>query len=166
MADTVDKIKSSIASSPGVDGFLGIDQIDWGGSAGAVYECWKLSPCCGSPFNLKDCLYCLGCFYFCPLCTASKLLASSLEQQPAIVNHCLLTYCGAFYYCKPCIRHNFRKKAGAKGNIIGDCVCACVFPYCSACQELRSVPISAWDWLPDVQAKNLSVFAPEFRLMI
>lgn len=42
----------------GILGLCGIDQIDWGGQAGACYEVWKCSPCCGSPDPL-GCILCL-----------------------------------------------------------------------------------------------------------
>ena len=126
----------------GVQGIFGIDQINWGGQAGAFYEVWKVAPCCGSP-DLKGCLMCIGCWWCCGPCSACKLYASSLGQPCAIVQHCLMVSCVP---CTGCIlRYNLRKKAGAKGNIIGDCVCLMCCGPCACCQQLRSVSPSEWN---------------------
>jgi hypothetical protein len=63
-----------------VKSIFGLDQISWGGSAGAIYEVWRLSPCCGSP-DVMGALKCLGCWWFCGLCSSSKFFASSVDQQ-------------------------------------------------------------------------------------
>ena len=130
----------------GVAGALGIDQIDWGGSAGAIYEIWKLEPCCGSPWNPWDAFVCFMCWHFCGLCSVSKLFGSSVSQHCSLIPHCaFMIFCGCI--SGPVLRYNLRKKAGAPGNIIGDIVCLYFLGPCAACQELRSVQASEWNWV-------------------
>ena len=131
----------------GIVGICGLDQIDWGGSAGKFYEVWKVSPCCGSPdANPKDAIMCCLCWSFCGQCSATKLFASSVDQPCSLIPHCLFVYfCGCI--SGPVLRYNLRKKAGVTGNIIGDCACVCCCGPCACCQELRSVQPSEWNWL-------------------
>lgn len=133
--------------STGVLGCLGISQIDWGGNA--CYEVWKLSPCCGSPDPINCLLYCFN-FIFCGPCVNCKLYATSLGQKCAFFPHCV---CCCF--CGPCMtlftRYNLRRKAGGKGNMIGDWVCLYCCGPCSCCQNLRSVDIGGWRVIPEVE---------------
>uniref|UniRef100_A0A0A9XTV2 Protein PLANT CADMIUM RESISTANCE 2 n=1 Tax=Lygus hesperus TaxID=30085 RepID=A0A0A9XTV2_LYGHE len=131
----------------GCRGLCGLDQINWGGPAGACYECWRCSPFCGRP----DCYGCLVCcvnWTCCSCCASAKLYASSLGEPVACWPHCCcVMFCG---FCSRLFtRYNLRKKAGVKGNILGDCCCICCCNVCSMCQELRSVNVCAWRVVPD-----------------
>ena len=76
------------------------------------------------------------------------MYAYSLEQECAVINHCCPLY------CLPCIfaaivRSNLRQMAnvGDPGLVPGDALvpwCFCV-SCCGSLQEIRSVPIEAWD---------------------
>jgi Cys-rich protein (TIGR01571 family) len=139
--------KTDEIKAGGVRGFLGLDQVDWGGKVGKFYECWKLEPCCGSPVNAKDAAICLGTWCCCGLCAQSKLYAASLGQSCAIVPHTLLTcICPAISSCFT--RYNLRKKRGVPGNLAGDCICALCCGCCSGCQLLRASEIKDWALLP------------------
>lgn len=37
---------------------IGEPHLDWGNHGDQCWEVWKVEPCCGRPFNLKDCCYC------------------------------------------------------------------------------------------------------------
>ena len=145
----------------GVKGIFGLDQYDWGGTAGAIWELWKLSPCCGATPNPKDAAYCLVCWWLCGPCSTAKLFASSLDQPCALVPHIL-----CIWFAAPiagiCMRYNLRKKAGAQGNIIGDLVCLWCCGCCSWWQQLRSVQVNAWDIMP-LQVPAL--VAPQVKLL-
>ena len=156
MPDLCGEIKAG-----GIKGIFGIDQMDWGGSAGKIYEIWKLEPCCGSPFNPRDAAYCLVCWWCCSLCSTSKLFASSLSQPCSLVPHILCIWCFA-PFAGICMRYNLRKKAGSQGNIIGDLVCLWCCGCCSWLQQLRSVPVSNWDIMP-LQVPSL--VAPQVKLL-
>ncbi|EPY30529.1 hypothetical protein STCU_04021 [Strigomonas culicis] len=127
-------------------GILGLNQINWGGQAGAFYECWRVSPCCGAP-NLYDTMLCLCHWIFMSPCSSCKLYATSLGDQCSIWPHCFCILCcpvGRLF-----TRYNLRKRSGARGNMIGDCVCiVCCCP-CAWCQELRSVNPSGWRIIPE-----------------
>eukprot|EP01006_Ploeotia_vitrea_P047718 TRINITY_DN67151_c4_g1_i2.p1 TRINITY_DN67151_c4_g1~~TRINITY_DN67151_c4_g1_i2.p1 ORF type:complete len:192 (-),score=3.62 TRINITY_DN67151_c4_g1_i2:983-1480(-) len=164
MGDTFKKCMDS-AKSGDPKSWLGLDQIDWGGDAAQVYACWKVEPCCGKPFNPKDCLHCLFQFYCCGLCTFSKICAYSVDQETALLNHCLLMYCCGGC-SRICIRHNLRSKAGASGNVVGDFCCVWCCGPCAWCQELRSMPKEAWDILPALKGCDIpAVSGPEFKIM-
>lgn len=153
MSGCIEEIKAG-----GVKGIFGLDQVDWQGQAGACYECWKLSPCCGNP-DIMGCLMCVGCWWCCGPCSACKLYASSLNEPCAVAPHCLMVCCVP---CTGCIvRHNLRKKAGVRGNIVGDCACRCCCGPCAFCQELRSVAPAEWNLLipfntPQIVSPNLT----------
>lgn len=129
----------------GVEGCLGLDQIDWGGSAGKCYEFWRVEPCWGAPCNIKDTLMCLICWHFCLLCSYSKLYATSTGQMCAIVPHILCAWLLA-PVAHLLTRYNLRKKAGARGNIIGDFMCGYFCCPCAFLQQIRSVSASGWNW--------------------
>ena len=148
--------------SGGIQGCLGIDQFDWGGSAGKIYEFWKCEPCCGSPMNPKDAIYCMFCWYCCPLCTESKFFASALNQECALVPHILCVWCVP-NIAAVCLRYNLRKGNGVKGNMCGDFVCMHCLPCCAHLQELRSKPISSWDLMP---VKIPGIVAPQVKLCL
>ena len=137
----LDEIKAG-----GIQGALGIDQIKWN-KGGAIYEVWILEPCCGQPWNPKDALECALTWYLLGPCACTRLYAHSLDQDYALVNHCLYPYCCP---CPAalCMRYNLRKKSGTPGNILGDWVCMYCCMYCAACQEIRSVDRSAWTLWP------------------
>jgi hypothetical protein len=134
----IDEIKSG-----GPKGFFGIDQIDWGGRGGAIYEVWKCSPQCGSPVNVKSACLCLLTWHFCCPCAEAHLYASSLSQPCACVPHVLMGF-----FCAPCThcftRYNLRKRNGVAGNICGDCVCTYLCGCCSSLQMMRAVAPSDW----------------------
>ncbi|CAJ1017196.1 hypothetical protein, conserved [Leishmania lindenbergi] len=136
-------------------GLLGLDQINWGGQAGAIYECWRLSPCCGSP-DLTGCLLCLLHWLCLSPCSSCKLYATSMGDHCSLWPHC---FCVLF--CCPCARlftrYNLRKKSGTRGNMIGDFMCIfCCCP-CAYCQELRSVSPSGWRIVPEVTIPGILV---------
>ncbi|EAN81663.1 hypothetical protein C3747_220g69 [Trypanosoma cruzi] len=128
-------------------GLCGLDQLEWSGQAGAVWECWKLAPCCGHP-DLLGVIYCLLHWTCLSPFSMCKLYASSLDDPCSVWPHCFCILCcpvGRWF-----TRYNLRKKNGTRGNIIGDCCCVflCLAP-CACCQELRSVNASAWRLFPD-----------------
>lgn len=138
----VDEIKST-----GILGCAGISQIDWGGNA--CYECWKCSPCCGAP-DPMNCVLCILHWYFLSPCSNCKLYATSLDQPCAIFPHCLFgCYCAP--YAALFTRYNLRRKAGGKGNMVGDWVCLYCCGPCACCQNLRSVQIAGWRLFPELQ---------------
>ncbi|CUG90402.1 transmembrane protein, putative [Bodo saltans] len=149
-------------TSMSVKSIFGLDQISWGGSAGAIYEVWRLSPCCGSP-DVMGALKCLGCWWLCGLCSSSKFYASSVDQQCALIPHC------AMVVFLPCIttillRHNWRKKTGVSGNIIGDCVCSYFCGPCSCCQVLRAAHPGDWNFFAN-GIKPPGIIAPQIKLL-
>eukprot|EP00996_Jenningsia_fusiforme_P003511 NODE_4306_length_831_cov_21.445013_g3978_i0.p2 GENE.NODE_4306_length_831_cov_21.445013_g3978_i0~~NODE_4306_length_831_cov_21.445013_g3978_i0.p2 ORF type:complete len:163 (+),score=22.17 NODE_4306_length_831_cov_21.445013_g3978_i0:106-594(+) len=158
----VENFTSALAAPNGVQSYIGLDQVDWNGNQ--CYEIWKVEPCCGSPWNPKDCLYCCALHYCCGLCVGTKALASSVDQDCALVPHCLCIYC-----CGPCasicLRHNVRKKNGVPSSIIGDCVCVCCCGACAGCQTLRGMRKEDWDFIPDIQGGKVGVKAPEMKIM-
>ena len=142
MGDKCGEIKSG-----GIKGCCGIDQLDWGGKGGKIYECWKLEPCCGSPCNPKDACICVLHWWLCGFCSEAKLFSSSLGAPCAIVPQVLFTcFCGplAFWFT----RYNLRKKNGVAGNLLGDLFCICFLNLCSFLQHLRSVQIKDWELVP------------------
>lgn len=40
--------------------------LDWGGDAGACWECWRVKPCCA---DFNSALYCCACWWCCGLCS-------------------------------------------------------------------------------------------------
>lgn len=127
-------------------GLCGIDQINWNGEAGAFYECWRLSPFCGSPDPL-GCLLCIVHWTCMSPCSACKLYATSLGDQCSIWPHCFCILCcpiGRLF-----TRYNLRKKSGTRGNMIGDFVCIWCCAPCACCQELRSVNPGGWRIIPE-----------------
>eukprot|EP00758_Cryptobia_borreli_P006910 Tbor_TRINITY_DN5222_c0_g13::TRINITY_DN5222_c0_g13_i1::g.16382::m.16382 len=127
----------------GIGGICGLDQIDWGGKGGAIYEVWKCDPCCGTP---KDGFLCCFSWLFLPCCTMAKLFSSTVEQPCSVIPHCTAA-CLVPCCLTTVVRYNIRKKAAIKGNIIGDCFCGCCCGCCSLCQELRAVSPSYWNWI-------------------
>ena len=127
---------------------LGMDQMDWGEKGGKLWELWKCEPCCGQPCNPKDGVMCCVHFYCCGLCTISRLLATTNDQKWAIWPHCCALYCCQIC-THSCLRYNLRNAAGVPGNICGDCVCLYCCMICAFTQELRSIPKSMWEWIPD-----------------
>lgn len=134
-------------SSTGVMGCLGCTQCDWGGNA--CWEFWKCSPCCGRP-DIINCILCWFNWMICCPCANCKLYATSLSQRCAFFPHCI---CCCF--CGPCMslftRYNLRRKAGVRGNMVGDCVCLTYCCLCVWCQNLRSVDVGGWRIFPDLQ---------------
>ena len=130
----------------GIKGVFGIDQVEWAGPGGKFYEFWKCAPFCGGP-DLMGCLTCclhwgaLGWLTFC------RTLAWTQGQQEAIIPHCLCVICAP-----PCarlaMRYNLRKKSGITGNICGDYWCIALCPICACTQELRQMPVNAWQMFP------------------
>merc|ERR1712188_199411 len=73
------------------------DWGDKGGNAGACWECWKCEPCCGEPCGVVPAIKCILCFWCCNPCSMGKLFSHTLEQDCAVVNHCLYAF-----FCGPC----------------------------------------------------------------
>merc|ERR1712000_406419 len=83
------------------------DWGDKGGNAGACWECWKCEPCCGEPCGVVPAIKCILCFWCCNPCSMGKLFSHTLEQDCAVVNHCLYAcFCGICMHT--CLRHNLR----------------------------------------------------------
>eukprot|EP00672_Neobodo_designis_P027476 CAMPEP_0174845424 /NCGR_PEP_ID=MMETSP1114-20130205/11718_1 /TAXON_ID=312471 /ORGANISM="Neobodo designis, Strain CCAP 1951/1" /LENGTH=181 /DNA_ID=CAMNT_0016079669 /DNA_START=57 /DNA_END=600 /DNA_ORIENTATION=+ len=142
MADKCEEIKRG-----GINGCLGLDQVDWGGKGGKIWECWILEPCCGSPANLKDAGICLLTWICCPLCAHSKLFSSSLGAPCALFPQVLFAV-----FCSPLsiwfLRYNLRSRHGVHGNLCGDLVCVYFLSLCAFLQHLRSVSVSQWELVP------------------
>eukprot|EP00011_Vannellida_sp_DIVA3-517-6-12_P008618 CAMPEP_0114611948 /NCGR_PEP_ID=MMETSP0168-20121206/4375_1 /TAXON_ID=95228 ORGANISM="Vannella sp., Strain DIVA3 517/6/12" /NCGR_SAMPLE_ID=MMETSP0168 /ASSEMBLY_ACC=CAM_ASM_000044 /LENGTH=220 /DNA_ID=CAMNT_0001822929 /DNA_START=63 /DNA_END=725 /DNA_ORIENTATION=+ len=66
---------------------VGEPNLDWGNHGDQCWEFWKVEPCCGRPFNLKDCCYCFWCFACCGSCVLAKLWATSEGKECGVVNH-------------------------------------------------------------------------------
>lgn len=145
-----------------------------------LYHCQKCEPCCGEPCNPLSGLYCFLCFCCCPICTMSKMYASSLDQDWACLNHFLpffLAYCicpiipipyaNTFpqNFLRATVRHNsrVRDKTGEENHCFGDCFLAlCPFTGpCGACQEIRTFAIEDWDWLGQMRGGKMCVGAAE-----
>eukprot|EP01004_Peranema_trichophorum_P007818 NODE_6591_length_867_cov_36.272849_g5995_i0.p1 GENE.NODE_6591_length_867_cov_36.272849_g5995_i0~~NODE_6591_length_867_cov_36.272849_g5995_i0.p1 ORF type:complete len:241 (+),score=33.03 NODE_6591_length_867_cov_36.272849_g5995_i0:56-724(+) len=151
-------------------------QVSWGGQAGECFECWLVEPCCGSPCNLEQGLYCFCCFLWCAPCVSAKILAYSVDQDCQLVNHCLIpwafvaipnilfiicastccSYCSIFQYLAPAalstlLRHNLREKynvytSSEAEGWLGDFLFSYFCSCCSWLQQIRSMPIDGWDW--------------------
>jgi Cys-rich protein (TIGR01571 family) len=152
--------------------------FDWLSNGGFAFDVLDCSPHCGSPWNFKDCLYCLACWTFCGTCSAGKLMASAAgHDQCSVVNHCLpwvaanlidqLAYpFGSIMNMMMCasIRSNLRRQheIGEPGFTVGDFAMHCVpcFAPCASLQEIRSVPVEAWDWLPQVREHGIRWMHP------
>jgi len=142
--------------------------LEWGGNAGACWECWKLEPCCGEPCNPADGVRCFLC-WFCPIVSflsSAKLYAYSTNQDCACVNHILpvfIPYVGGIVV-SIAMRHNLRVKVGAglpakdTTGILGDLIMVCIFGYCVHCQNLRSVDRGAWDWMAELSNKGFKAY--------
>jgi len=142
MGDKVQEIKDG-----GINGCLGLDQFDWGGKGGKIYEIWKCEPCCGSPCNPKDAIICMATWYCCGFCAQSKLFASSLGGECGCLPHVLFSF-----FCSGCsfwfTRYNLRQKNGIPGNLLGDCMCVYCCGCCAALQHLRASTVDDWALLP------------------
>ena len=147
----------------GVEGCLGLDQINWGGKGGAIYEIWKIDPCCGPPDPIQA-LECLVTWYCLGFCSFSKMYARALDQPCGVVNHIIFPYC-----CFPCsvlfLRYNIRKKNGVKGNLLGDAVCLYFLGPCAFCQELRAVPRDDWTLCPLSSQPTIQALASPMKFM-
>ncbi|ORC85138.1 uncharacterized protein TM35_000371110 [Trypanosoma theileri] len=156
MGQQVSEIESTLPL-----GIFGLDQYQWSGSAGAVWEVWKLAPCCGAP-DLFGVLCCFLHWTFLSPCSMCKLYATSLDDPCALWPHCFCILCcpiGRLF-----TRYNLRKKNGTTGNIIGDCCCACLcLSPCACCQELRSVEPGAWRIVPEIP--SIAVIVPGVRFL-
>ena len=155
----IEEIKAGGASQA-----LGLDQMDWGDKGGKFFELWKCEPCCGSPCNPKDAALCCVHFYCCGICSFSRLLATTVNQEWAFWPHCISFWCCAL--CShACLRYNLRRAAGVPGNICGDCMCVWCCGCCAITQELRSIPKSQWEWIPDKIAAPQGS-APEIQMVL
>eukprot|EP01115_Flamella_aegyptia_P010703 TRINITY_DN47_c0_g1_i1.p1 TRINITY_DN47_c0_g1~~TRINITY_DN47_c0_g1_i1.p1 ORF type:complete len:168 (-),score=22.12 TRINITY_DN47_c0_g1_i1:198-701(-) len=121
-------------------------------------ECCE--PCCGSPCDVVDGLFCAvsGIFFLC--CMGPKCLSYTQNQDCHLVNHCLPFFLvilsiipGLFvipyFVFWTTFRVNLRKMhgIGEEGCGLCDCLTGCIIPGpCLACQELRSIPKEGWDW--------------------
>ena len=150
-APKMEESLSSMTSYEHIDGGPCGCACDWGYHGGKLCgDCCECSPCCGDPCTLGEGLYCCCLWTWCGVCANSKLYAYSMDQECAIINHCIPTfYCGCLI--APFLRANLRgmHNIGDPGCSIGDILvpwCLCTGP-CGACQQLRSVPKEAWDFL-------------------
>lgn len=164
------------------DSLLGC-YCDWGpGRGGACWDCCTCSPCCGTPCNCLDGCYCFWCVCCCFYCVQAKLLASSLDQPCAFVNHCL-PFCvgiladmvvegsGSVVMCVlGClIRSNLRRRRGVGKDELtpGDFLMACCpcTSSCSFCQHLRSVEIEDWDWLGQARRDGIPLSLEQLKFV-
>jgi Cys-rich protein (TIGR01571 family) len=160
---TIDRLIEEIKAGGAAQAF-GADQMDWGDKGGQFYECWKCEPCCGSPCNPKDGVLCCVHFSCCGLCSFSRLLATTVNQEWACWPHCISFWCcGVCSHA--CLRYNLRRQAGIPGNICGDCMCVWCCTCCAVTQELRSIPKSMWEWIPDKIAPPQGA-APEIQMVL
>ena len=133
---------------------------NWGARGGNLCDCCTCTPCCGTPCNFMDGLYCCALFSFCFPCVYAKMYASSLDQPCGIVNHLLPYLLGLNCLMAPLLRTNVRNmnNVGSPGFAISDaCLpwCCCTAP-CASCQECRAVSKSDWDFLaPDNEIQLL-----------
>ena len=122
---------------------------DWKDKGGWFFEFWKLEPCCGKPANLGDAIHCVICFTCCGFCSCTKLYATSVDQQCALVNHGIPMLVARCALC--CMRHNYRVKNGIgpqdMGGWVGDIVFGWFLPCFMGCQILRGSESKAYDWL-------------------
>ena len=159
----------------GWDDFVEFCACDWKDHGGWFFEFWKLEPCCGKPVNLGDAIHCVVCFTCCAFCSCTKLYASSLDQQCALINHGIPMLIAPCALC--CMRHNFRyvpftpflrllscyisthsrfiqpnsvrNGIGPQdfGGWVGDFVFGWFLPCFMGCQILRGSESKAYDWL-------------------
>ena len=82
--------ESTGTSSMNVDALgLHLDWVDEDGNHNRAFDCSSCQPCCGTPWNFKDCLYCVACFTFCNPCVMGKLWATSAgHDQCSVLQHC------------------------------------------------------------------------------
>ena len=148
MGDKVNE--SSDKAAQQINQNAGFLNVDWGNKGGRLWECWKLSPCCGEPCNIGDGIYCCATWWLCGLCNASQLCASSVDQDCALVNHCLPVWCCG-WFALLAMRHNLRVKAGVGSDTImewvGDGLTTYCCGSCAMCQQLRSVEKKDWDFV-------------------
>ncbi len=138
---------------------------DWKGNK--CWECWKLEPCCGEPCNFGDGAMCCLCWTFCSPCSLGALFAHSVKQECACVNHCLINGCLLSCCSIICLRNNLRREVGVgqkdSPDLIGDILCGLCCGYCSACQILRTVDRSTWDWM--AKMGNMGMWVPPLVFM-
>eukprot|EP01094_Clydonella_sp_ATCC50884_P018635 TRINITY_DN3481_c0_g1_i1.p1 TRINITY_DN3481_c0_g1~~TRINITY_DN3481_c0_g1_i1.p1 ORF type:complete len:243 (+),score=58.92 TRINITY_DN3481_c0_g1_i1:54-731(+) len=155
--------------------------MDWGeGNGGHCLDCCNCSPCCGDPCSVSDGCYCFWCFLCCSCCVYGKMLASTTETpQCALVNHCgpfclavvingIVEGSGSVLNCilHSVIRRNSRMRAGVgpAAFTLGDfCMvcCPCTAP-CAMCQQLRSMPVSDWDWYAQYKTTGIPTMYDEW----
>ena len=128
----------------GIQGCLGLDQMDWGGQVGQFYEFWKCAPQCGGP-DLNGCLICCGHWWCCNVFAMSSLYSKSLNQECHLIPHCAMVC-----FCTVCTcaftRYNVRRSIGMSGNLCGDFVCAGCCGSCSFLQVLRASKVEDWNY--------------------
>lgn len=126
-------------------GIFGLDQWNWSGN-NEIYAVWKLAPCCGGP-DVIGALKCILHWWILGPCSFAHLYGSSVGAGCTIFPQCLFAW---FLPCiaAPLTRYNLRKKAGQKGNIIGDLVCMYFLGPCACCQELRAASVNDWALWP------------------
>ncbi|KAJ9468612.1 hypothetical protein DIPPA_19268 [Diplonema papillatum] len=140
-------------------GFL-MGEFDWGTNGGKCWEFWDCQPCLDG--------YCCVTWLCCGCMNTFKMYAWSLDQECALLNHCLPFMCP----CTPCVmRHATRKKAGAVNNgpaegVLADCLCTICCGPCTFGQELRAAHImggkDSWDFFgnPHVQLMDEWKYPP------
>lgn len=142
-------------------GAFGIDQFDWQGSVGTIWQIHKLSPCCGDPPNGPDAAHCIATWTCCTFCAFTKMYGTSLGPACGLVPHVVFAYCCPF--CAAAfMRYNIRYDRGIEGNLMGDCVCSVSCLLCSMLQMLRAVKREDWDLWPC----EFVPVAPEMRLIV
>ena len=150
-----DEVKSG-----GVQGCLGVDQLDWGGTGGKIWEIWKC-PCWGEPCDPKTAIYCLALWWCCPLCSGSRLYGHSMGQPCGLVPHVLMCiFCPNIAGCMTL--YGVRKKTGAPGNLCGDLVCT---HFCGCCSTLRLIRAASKDDWDFVSGCDLTPVASPLKLI-
>jgi len=157
--------------------------VDWGDRGGNCCEFWQVEPCCGSPWNPIDCLYCFACWCIFPLniMSTAKLYAHSQGRDCACWNHCALACIahaggvpqialfsgGAAPLLCTSMRYNLRTQAGMglpmadNWGVLGDCIMMLGCPCCTTCQLLRSAGTKeSWDWVQELKNKGCKCYEP------
>merc|ERR1712157_78869 len=94
---------------------------------------------------------CCLCFTFCGPCSFSGVLAKSLQEDCAVVNHCLIGSCLCYCIGLPSARSNTRRAKGLGvkecPDMCGDVLCCVCCGACTLCQILSEYKREDWDWI-------------------
>eukprot|EP01115_Flamella_aegyptia_P009928 TRINITY_DN4296_c2_g1_i1.p1 TRINITY_DN4296_c2_g1~~TRINITY_DN4296_c2_g1_i1.p1 ORF type:complete len:152 (-),score=35.41 TRINITY_DN4296_c2_g1_i1:18-473(-) len=137
---------------------------DWGEGNGSTCYDTNCEPCCGSPCEPAAGVKCVLCFALCGYCAMAEVYAHTLDQDCAVVNHCIL-----LPFTLTCLRHNLRlmNNVGDGEGWIGDFLMAYCCMLCTLGQHLRTIdePNLYLGWFDNLKEKGLNVVADDFKFV-